>query len=204
MSKNTYKIRKSQGLCTKCGGEIETERKGKTTCQECSQKNTKYKRETANFCRNNGICPRCHKVKLIGSEKNCPDCSARNYEYLQKKLRENPEMVERREEQHKVHKKMIYESRKSQGLCTGCGKPLKAYDSDYLMCAKCREKHNSYKPKSMKPRSEYKQSIWKSQGLCPCCGEPLFGKYGLCKRHYEMQIEKHDYKKIKGVFNNAT
>ena len=199
MSKNTYLKRKEQGLCTKCGGEIEADRKGKTTCYECSQINVKYKRETAEFCRNNGICPRCHRVKLIGNEKNCPECSAKNYAYLQKQLRENPETIERREEQSRIHKKDVYTQRKQNGLCTCCGKPLGRMDYGALTCLRCREKHNSYKLKSQKPRSEYKSSIWKSQGLCPCCGQPLYKNHGLCKKHYDMQITSHDYSKSRTV-----
>lgn len=199
MSKTTYLRRKEQGLCTKCGGEIEQERKGKTMCGLCTAKDTAYKRDIAEFCRELRICPRCHKNKLVGDEKNCPECRAKNYISLERQKKNNPKSIAVRDANHKAHRKILYQERKTQGLCVTCGNPLMNSDLGLVNCRFCREKHKKYKLVSVKPRSEYKSSIWKRQGLCPFCGDTLYGKHGLCKKHYDMQIASHDYKSMKGV-----
>ena len=186
MSKGTYLRRKQMGLCVLCGGVIETERIGKTTCLTCIKKNAEYKRESKAFAKSMGICPRCQKNKLFGTEKNCLECRAKNQDRRQKQREKNPDK-ESIYLQHAHENRLVrYQQRKEQHLCVTCGKPLRKSDTTHSNCDSCRLKVRSKHVISVKPRSEYKQAIWSAQGLCTMCGAERYGKHGLCKYHYDI------------------
>ncbi len=71
------------------------------------------------FYQSIGICPRCRKNKLYGSEKQCPGCSADMYAREGK-----PGRMER----------------SVNGLCYFCGNPVKkgykVCEKHYRMCVK--------------------------------------------------------------------
>lgn len=54
-------------------------------CSECAEKSRFETREKREFMQNMGICPRCCKNKLFGSEKECPECAAMMYERNRKR-----------------------------------------------------------------------------------------------------------------------
>ena len=151
MSKNTYLKRKQMGLCTKCGREIEPERKGKTTCYSCVKANTEYKRETREFVLEFRICPRCFKNKLYGDERNCLECRAKNYVNREKQRRENPEKEEIYYQHAKEKQRERYQQRKEQQMCVTCGKPLKADEIPFISCSFCRGKKREKQILSVKP-----------------------------------------------------
>lgn len=178
MSKGTYYYRKANGLCTDCGKEIEPERKGKTTCEACKEKNTKEAQETREFRRLLGLCPRCGKNKLIGDEKNCPECRAINDKYVQRNM--------------DLKLKSDYESRKrnrkkdrENGICTSCRK--RKADVGYAMCDVCKKKRREYmKSYSLRKRGTDKSLhiIWLENGLCSNCGKETYKDYNVCEECY--------------------
>ena len=186
MSKGTYLKRKEMGLCVKCGGEIETERKGKCTCYSCIQKDKEYKRESKNFARSIGVCPRCMKNKLFGDEKNCLECRVKNQEMRRKQREDNPVKEAEYEHNAKINRRKRYQQRKQHHLCVTCGKPLRQDDTAHSNCDSCRRKVRDKHILSTKPKSEYKMFIWLSQGLCPYCGKEKYGRTGACKYHYDI------------------
>lgn len=151
MSKSTYLRRKEMGLCVKCGSEIESERKGKTTCYSCMKKNTEYKRESMDFVRAFKICPRCMKNKLYGDERNCLECRTKNYINREKQRRDYPER-EKLYGQHAREKRLArYQQRKQQQLCVTCGKPLREDEYHFSSCNLCRGKKRAKQILSVSP-----------------------------------------------------
>ena len=167
MSKGTYLRRKSAGLCVKCGGEIEDDRKGKVMCLNCTAKDSASKRADKAFRREIGVCPRCGKNKLMGNEKNCPECRAKNQKYHDEWYENHPGALSRNMEVWNMNRREARIIRKSEGKCYVCGNDLKDSDKPYKSCRCCREKYKARRVISTKSRSEYQSSIWKAQGLCP-------------------------------------
>ena len=187
MGKATYLRRKSEGLCVRCGKPLEDDRKDKTTCSECRDKDNVRLQLIRDNRRKNGLCPRCGKVKLIGDEKNCPECSADNYTRRAAQRRNNPEQEKLIQEHCNENRRKMRRARKTEGLCVLCGKALKTADKGFVTCIYCRRKNSERLRvyRVPKPKTEYKQLIWQTEGSCPYCGKPLFGKYKVCEDHYK-------------------
>lgn len=174
-SQKFYNNRKNNGLCIRCGGKS---RKGKIMCSDCAEQQRIYRKETRDFFKKLGICPRCGKNKLFGDEKRCPECSIRENKYIINRDRE------RTNEYRRVWGRNDYQQKKKEGICTRCGK--RKADSGYFTCSICREKIRQWKRiKYGKPiRSErYKQ------GLCYFCDNPVEDGYKVCKEHHQINIE---------------
>jgi hypothetical protein len=85
------------------------------------------------YYQNIGRCPRCHgRNKLMGDEKNCPECRAKLWAYGVDYRQKHPEFVERKRQSDKKRR----DYRVANHLCVNCGKPLG--DSKYKNCDKCR------------------------------------------------------------------
>lgn len=194
MGTTTYLTRKAEGRCTKCGVLLTDDRKGKSSCAACSKKNTEYKRLQREQSRALGICPRCNKNKLFGDEKNCPECRAINYIFNLHYQENNREL---RNEMSKTANKKRRERRKAERKCIYCDRDISNLKDELMSCEYCRAKNRirqkKYRPS--KPKSEYLITIRKQLGVCPQCGEKTYLNYGLCKKHYEIQIATHDYSK---------
>ena len=179
--------RKLNGLCIDCGNALD--RDG-VRCVKCNEKNNKESKEDRKWYRENGICPRCRKNIILGTENVCPECSAYAYEITMKSR-------ERLGKEHynKVHKewsKRTHHEMIQKGICTRCRK--RKADYGYKTCGICREKERRYKRvKYGKPdRSErYKY------GLCYFCDNPIKDGYKVCEKHYKMNVEKTKKKKAK-------
>ena len=187
MSKTTYLRRKQQGLCVKCGGEIEEERKGKVICLKCTHKDSVEKQKDREFRRSIGLCPRCGKNKLVGNDKNCLDCRAKNYTYRTQYYENHPEILAESLDRWNKNRVIKYHIMKDAGYCVECGEEVT--DGNYSRCTKCRAKCRSKYVSRATPFEEHQQQIWKSQGLCHLCGQPLYKKFGLCEHHYLIQVE---------------
>lgn len=73
------------------------------------------------FCKENGICPACHKEKLYGDEKQCILCREYHWEYGIK----NPPTDQQKEKyrnRFRETQNKLYAERVSKGICTRCGK----------------------------------------------------------------------------------
>lgn len=147
---------------------------------ECANKKKIYQRETREFLRNMGLCPRCGKNKLFGNEKECSECSAMMYEINQRsKERRNITSMD-------YYRKDIVRL-KNDGLCRSCRKIKVAEGHTY--CSTCLEKHRkrgrTYRRKkdNMIDRSERP-----NYGLCYTCGEPLDREGRVCMKCAERMI----------------
>ena len=179
--------RKANGLCIDCGNVLD--RDG-VRCVKCNEKNNKESKEDRKWYRENGICPRCRKNIILGTENVCPECSAYAYEITM-----NSRERLGKEHYNKVHKewsKRTHHEMIQKGICTRCRK--RKADYGYKTCGIWREKGRKYKRvKYGKPdRSErYKQ------GLCYFCDNPIKDGYKVCEKHYKMNVEKSLSQKAK-------
>lgn len=178
--KRLLETRKANGLCIDCGNALD--RDG-VRCVKCNTKHNKEGKADRKWYRENGICPRCRKNIILGTENVCPECSAYAYEITM-----NSRERLGKEHYNKVHKdwsKRTHHEMIDRGICTRCRK--RKADYGYKTCGVCREKIRNYKRiKYGKPdRSErYKQ------GLCYFCDNPIKDGYKVCEKHYNMNVEK--------------
>ena len=163
ISARHYRIRKENGLCPRCGEKTEP---GRHLCKSCREKVNEYNRETRDFCRKNGICTVCHKEKVFGEERICPECLVKN-EMWRKPLSE--EQKDRYEKSFRKQQNSLYQERKASGICTRCGKrkamPGKA------KCGICLEKDAEMHRKQRFDRPNIREERIKNQ-LCLWCGNP--------------------------------
>ena len=131
-SKKHYQMRKSNGLCPRCGNKLD--RIGHY-CEECKEKVRIYNRETRAFYKSIGICPQCRKEKLFGDEKSCIECRQKNYE-RESTITDKQMKIYR--ENFKEKQKILYKERSEKGICTRCGK-LKVVPGR-KKCGLCLEK----------------------------------------------------------------
>ena len=185
--KRLLEYRKTNGLCIDCGNALD--RDG-VRCVKCNTKHNETNNADRKWYRENGICPRCRKNIIFGTENMCAECSAYAYEITM-----NSRERLGREHYNEVHKewsKRTHHEMIERGICTRCRK--RKADYGYKTCGICREKGRKYKRmKYGKPdRSErYKQ------GLCYFCDNPIKDGYKVCEKHYKMNVEKSLSQKAK-------
>lgn len=173
-----YYRRKNSGLCIKCGKPAGG---NGVRCKKCADEYSKYKREQGRWYQSHGICPRCGKNDLVGDEKKCLECAAKDYESA---------MASRerlgREHYNKGHAEWVKKTRKEaleNGICPICRK--REVTPGYKSCAICREKGNARKRSGLKIKGREK---WIENGLCRNCGKPVKEGYKLCEEHYQKML----------------
>ena len=176
MSKYTYERRKQEGLCTRCGKVLTNDKK---MCEECLEKEKVKTRETREFYKSLGLCPRCGRNKLFGSEKQCPECSAKMYE-------SNRKSREKRNLNLKEYYKKDIKELKENGLCRSCRKRKVAEGHTY--CPICLAKHREYgrKRRMVNSKSGIGRSERPNYGLCYFCGEKIDTDGRTCSRCAEI------------------
>ena len=137
----------------------------------------KYMKERRDWFKSYHFCTECGKqdAYTIGGRRLCFDC---NEKFKSRKPTE--EVYQRKREKSKER----YEKRKSEGLCTNCGKPARKGFTKCLRCSiKDRERRRD---KTIIPRSERRE-----YGLCARCEKKLNGQKNtdggdsrLCKACY--------------------
>ena len=143
------------------------------------------------FYKGIGICPVCKKSKLWGAEKECPECTAKGYEYTMKsRARLGKEHYNKT---HAEWAKLEHHKRIEQGMCTRCGK--RKADCGFKTCGTCRTKDNATRRKRMEPRIARSERF--SIGLCYFCDNPIKDGYKVCEKHYQMNVEKANSGKAK-------
>lgn len=137
-------------------------------------------KEEYHFWQDNGICPKCHKNKLMGNEKTCPECRAYFASY-QAKRRSDPNKIEHINEMNRIHTNNMHKRRKENGLCITCGR--KVIDGK-TKCYLCREKAN--KRNRQKYQKSTKRQQWVANGLCFLCGQECCKGLKVCEKHREV------------------
>lgn len=179
-----YQRRKEQGLCVRCGNELEEHRKGKCHCQACADVVNESKRLDRLAYIKVGICPKCKTNRLVGDEKLCYECgvieSERKAKYREKWKTIDP--VGYRKKQNESAKR-TQERWLSEGRCIKCGKPKYG---DTKFCEKCKIK---YKQKWAEKRGVICDKELRAElGLCVNCAKPAYEGHKLCKDCYEKSL----------------
>ena len=178
---------KAEHKCTKCSKPL-PDKWTKTLCPECNEKNNAYTAESRKWYVAHGICPKCHRQPILGSEKACPECRAKDAEHAARRKAKNPELVA--EKMNKAHKS-IYEKRKAMGICPMCGarKPVKG-----VLCELCKAKCRTRKARCTPPPHPREERP--ERGVCYFCDNPIMSGYKVCEKHYEMNLEKLKHPKV--------
>lgn len=162
-------------MCINCGKP--TDGKG-VRCKECRDAENKFKREQRQWYQSHGICPRCGKNDLMGDEKKCLECAARDYEsVMSSRERLGKDCYN---ESHARWAKNAHAEALKKGVCPICRK--REVTPGYKSCAICREKRSAYKRIRYEPKGREK---WVENGLCRNCGKPVKEGYKVCEDHYQ-------------------
>ena len=89
-------------------------------CPKCEEKHCLRTRQDREALASLGICPRCGKNKLYGSEKECLECGAKGYAAVLKSKEKLG--AEHYNNIHKQWARSAYHTRVAEGMCTRCGK----------------------------------------------------------------------------------
>lgn len=175
-----YQKLKAEGRCARCGRE--NDRLGQAvTCSKCKEYSLEQGRKDRAFRISLGLCPICGKNRLFGSERNCPECRARQENISFPKREANREKYN---EYCNNHMKRVYAERKAQGLCPICGSDK---IGNFIVCERCRIKRRKSKANNYKPREA--QKLWREQGLCYQCGSECKPGYKVCEKHYQHLVD---------------
>ena len=132
---------------------------------------TKYQ-EIKQFNQETGICINCFHEMAEPGKLKCFECAEKD------RLRVEKNRDRKRE--HETYKQR-YESRKSQGLCTACGKKLAEHG---LKCNKCYIKARKRKIKPGITRSERP-----AYGFCYTCGNLKLKDKKVCAECYQTRLD---------------
>lgn len=147
-------------------------------CAECAEKSRIDTREKRDFMRNTGICPRCCKNRLLGSEKECPECAAMMYE-------SNRRSRKRRNAYAADYYRKDIARMKSDGICRSCRKRKVATGKTY--CPVClTKKRERGRIDRRKKDDAIDRSERPNYGLCYTCGEPLDRNGRICAKCAEI------------------
>lgn len=134
ISARHYRNRKDNGLCPRCGKELDREGH---YCKNCKDKHNEYQMQVKEFCKSIGICPYCRKNKIYEKEKMCDICADKFRGY-----RKNWKPTDEYKAKCNEKRRILYADRLSKGICVKCGK-LKAIDGK-TKCYACLEKDATY------------------------------------------------------------
>lgn len=123
-----------------------------------------------------GICPHCHKNRLFGEEKSCPECRAKSTEYALKRNR-----IEYNKN-HAEWARKTYVERKSKGICVRCGK-RRAINGE-TRCSICKGKDETTRNIRDSHLSRFER------GLCRWCDNPVEKGFKVCEYHRLMNAAK--------------
>lgn len=175
--KNLIARRRTAGLCVNCGKPLDREG---YLCISCNNNKNLNNRLERKYYQENHVCPNCRKNSILGDEKICPECLAKESERsMNNRNREHYNLI------HREWSKIEYERRKENGICTRCGK--RNADYNFFTCGICRNKDRQRKRiRYGKPDRRERYKI----GLCYFCNNPIKDGYKVCEKHYQMNIEK--------------
>lgn len=176
-----YQKRKAANLCVTCRKPLTAEDAGHAHCAKCRESLRENSRLNREFWKKLGLCSRCGKNAVYGTDRMCFECRAKEANrYSEGKIRKTYQ------EQREARLKR-YRQRKSEGLCVLCGNPID--DKKHTFCQKCRLKRRE---KDRVRRGYYiredRKERYKS-GLCYRCDNPIVPGYRLCEKHLAINRE---------------
>lgn len=176
------KYRKENGLCVNCGNPLDGTG---VLCESCREKKHERERNNYRYYQSIHVCPRCHKNKLYGDEKKCPECRAKEAESAARRRRaRNSEDRAAYLERRKVHNKRYREALKEKGLCVSCGK--RKVEAGHTYCRYCRDKKSEAQRIANGVPLGGERNYRASHGLCYYCGRsPCVEGKKLCKACYD-------------------
>lgn len=162
-SAKSYRSRKDNGLCPRCGKPLDREGH---YCSECLEKVREYQRKNREFYREHHLCTECGKVNVLYSERICPECRAKI------RNRKNPtrEQKEKWNRGFRNRQKIIYKQRTDAGICTRCGKRKSMPGKK--KCGICLAKDAEIHRRRYMDRPNIKE-YRKENHLCYFCGNPI-------------------------------
>lgn len=175
MANKTYLKRKEKGLCIKCGKVAA--REGRVECENCAKKQSILQKEDRIFFVSLGICPRCKRNKLFGSEKMCPECLTKSAEI-------NKKSMEKLGKTPMDYYKARMEYLENAGLCrTGCGRKREVGKTYCYICLeKQRKRGKVQRARNKERKSGIERGERANYGLCYTCGKPLDREGRTCKK----------------------
>ena len=173
-------------MCPKCGGERDNP--NRVFCTSCRTKSQNRKNADYYWYQEHGICPYCKTNNLFGDEYACIECRAKKNTYSAFYRERN-----RAEYNAKARKanRITYYKLRDAGLCVECRRKVDDPEK-HSKCDWCRAKYRQKDAQKalLREKKPSQQQIWHEAGLCYLCGEPLFDGHGLCKKHYEIMLER--------------
>ena len=178
ISHDCYVRRKENGLCPRCGKEMDREGH---YCSSCAEKVRKYTYDTRKWCREHHICTECRTSRVPKGESICEVCKAKKAWYRTTHPPTESEYAEILAA-NRYRSKIRYGDRKAKGICVACGKRPAA--EGRVRCRACLEKN-------ARVRRNYKetQKEWRDKGLCYKCGKPAYKTFKLCKSCYDKSLK---------------
>ena len=183
--KDYMQRRKDNNLCVSCGKPLD--RKG-VNCIDCNNKRNEEYKKTKQAYIDCGICFRCRKNPIMGSEKTCPECRAKRYEWENNRPEEKKKIT--KEQTRRSHERIRQECR-DNGICYICKK--RKAEPGKKQCSICREISNRknreyYQRKSNRLTRE--QRI--DKGICIWCENPDRKGKKLCDYHCDNNIQNFE------------
>ena len=159
------------GLCVSCHQPSDT---GKRYCTTCAEKNRQRNIEQREAYIDKGICPVCRTNNLIGEEKTCAECKAKQAE------RNSKRSVQKIYYYNAERRKRL----KAQNCCVSCGVPIDI--AGHTLCSKCREKRRNDYAKTEAIDRPHRLD----RGRCYICGsKDLMDGQKLCRLCYKRLLK---------------
>jgi hypothetical protein len=118
-TRDVYNFRKENNLCTRCGKVKPKE--GRTKCDECTKKQRLSDKKVLDKYKEKGICIECKIKKASHGRTKCDICNPIKIKE-KKTIKIDKRKVIDEYSNCRERAKGIYQLRKSEGICTRCGK----------------------------------------------------------------------------------
>ena len=192
--------RRAAGMCVNCGKRPPTP--GRTRCEPCAAKRrpadrARHHQRTAERTAQ-GMCPKCGKRAPAPERSQCAPCLEKdNAAGRARDARLRAAGIPRRDperthEYERKRRRREAETRRAEGLCTGCGKqPAAPGRASCEPCLKQRRAEDraryaagkaagklyggtnpETKRRAARAASKRRQKAWREAGLCVRCGQP--------------------------------
>lgn len=150
------------------------------TPKERRAKNCAQHRERYYWYKEHGICVRCGQEDAAPGKVKCEECAAKEADRsMAAYYRQREEQREEQREAMRRRQRDRYAKRRTEGLCTDCGKTV---STGKRLCLDCSLRRRRYGKRFFDAHRRVKTDF--SDGLCCKCNEPVVPGKKLCARHY--------------------